>query len=103
MKIFIDTNILISATIWPYSVPAQAFELYKQAAEAGSAKGMSSLSWFYQYGVGIPEEMSREDCGREAFYGADAAAETLNLFLVHKYGRHLISVLNGARRNRVGI
>lgn len=25
MKIFIDTNILISANIWPYSVPAQAF------------------------------------------------------------------------------
>ena len=25
MKIFIDTNILISATVWPNSIPAQAF------------------------------------------------------------------------------
>ena len=25
MKIFIDTNILISATVWPHSIPAQAF------------------------------------------------------------------------------
>ena len=24
MRIFIDTNVLISATVWPYSVPAQA-------------------------------------------------------------------------------